>query len=145
MVVWCSRQLWVRASGVSWGLGAGVILVVVGVRVWHWDLSSWSCWHAWRGVRVARFEYGDVMGVGYADAHGGAAYGFAAGGPADDGFDRGVEVGAKEYRHVPGVELVVVVLLHLCHVGWSAAAILRADFCRSGARGWAKGSFWCWL
>ena len=45
------------------------------------------------------------MGLGDADPHGGAALHFTAGGPAHDGVDRGVEVGAKKYADVSGVEL----------------------------------------
>ena len=57
------------------------------------------------GGEGGEVEYRDIVGLGDADPHGGAASQFAAAGPANDGVDGGVEVGAEEYGNVSGVEL----------------------------------------
>ena len=57
------------------------------------------------GGERGEVEYRNIVGLGDADPHRGTAFQFATACPADDGLDRGVEVGAKKYGDVSGVEL----------------------------------------
>ena len=102
---WWSVQPWVSDWGVSCGVGAWVSLDGAGVRVWDWGFELLELLAGFPGGEGGEVEYRDIVGLGDADPHGGAASQLAAAGPADDGVDGGVEVGAEEYGNVSGVEL----------------------------------------